>query len=261
MPMTHLQDKLLEFQKGLCSIEEITSFIAKELHLPFATIDTGRKERTGHNECIWGQNKSAKELSLIIEKLIAHSPDDSFLITRVSSEKYEQIQKFPITDSAFQFSYYPNSGCLHIQRINSNQNQESKRGPAPVGILVAGTSDLYVAEEAQVTLQHCGINSDLYVDIGVAGLHRLLGRLPEIQQHSVLIVVAGMEAALPSVVAGLVSSAIVAVPTSVGYGSHFEGLTALLGMLNACAPGISVVNIDNGYGAAMVVSKVVKRFL
>ena len=99
------------------------------------------------------------------------------------------------------------------------------------------------------------------MDIGVAGLHRLLGRLPEIQQHSVLIVVAGMEAALPSVVAGLVSSAIVAVPTSVGYGSHFEGLTALLGMLNACAPGISVVNIDNGYGAAMVVSKVVKRFL
>ena len=155
--------------------------------------------------------------------------------------------------------------CSLRDHLNSNQkeqqDQANKQSHAPVGILVAGTSDLYVAEEAQVTLQHCGISSDLYVDIGVAGLHRLLGRLPEIQQHSVLIVVAGMEAALPSVVAGLVSSAVVAVPTSVGYGSHFEGLTALLGMLNACAPGISVVNIDNGYGAAMVVSKVVKRFL
>ena len=263
--MTHLQDKLLEFQKGLCSIEEVTAFIAQEMHLPFATIDIGRKERTGHNECIWGQNKSAKELSLIIEKLIKNSQDDSFLITRVSSEKYEQIQKYHVTDSSFRFSYYQRSGCLHIHKINSTQAEQDEQkktsSPVSVGILVAGTSDLYVAEEAQVTLQHCGIKSNLYVDIGVAGLHRLLGRLPEIQQHSVLIVVAGMEAALPSVVAGLVSSAIVAVPTSVGYGSHFEGLTALLGMLNACAPGISVVNIDNGYGAAMVVSKIVKRFL
>ena len=89
--MKHLQDKLIEFQKGLCSIEDVTAFISKEMHLPFATIDTGRKERTGHNECIWGQNKSAKELSLIIEKLIQHSQDDSFLITRVSSEKYEKV--------------------------------------------------------------------------------------------------------------------------------------------------------------------------
>ena len=263
--MTNLQDKLLEFQKGLCSVEEVTAFITKQMHLPFAAIDTGRKERTGHNECIWGQNKSAQELSLIIEKLIKYSQDDSFLITRVSSEKYEKIQQRTITNSSFQYSYYQNSGCLHIKKFNSTQaekqEQKNQSLPAPVGILVAGTSDLYVAEEAQVTLQHCGIKSVLYVDIGVAGLHRLLGRLPEIQRHSVLIVVAGMEAALPSVVAGLVSSAIVAVPTSVGYGSHFEGLTALLGMLNACAPGISVVNIDNGYGAAMVVSKIVKRFL
>ena len=117
------------------------------MHLPFATIDTGRKERTGHNECIWGQNKSAKELSLIIEKLIAHSPDDSFLITRVSSENMNKSKNFyhRFCLSVLLLSKF--WMFAHPENQNLNQNQESKRGPAPVGILVAGTSDLYVAEE------------------------------------------------------------------------------------------------------------------
>jgi pyridinium-3,5-biscarboxylic acid mononucleotide synthase len=260
----NLQSKLLEFQKGMCSIEEITAVIQQEIHLPFATIDIGRKERTGHNECIWGQNKSAEELTCIISEVLKITKDDSILITRLSREKYLQIGTITSSHPSFQFSYYEKSRCLHIERISSvnkkKEQRESNTSVAPVGILVAGTSDLYVAEEAQITLQHCDIECEIYVDIGVAGLHRLLRRLPEIQQHSVLIVVAGMEAALPSVVAGLVSSAIISVPTSVGYGSHLEGITALLGMLNTCSPGISVVNIDNGYGAAMTVSKIVKRF-
>ena len=155
---------------------------------------------------------------------------DSILITRVS-EKYERTSKVRYQQiPLFQFSYYPNS-WMFAHRENQFKSRATsrsrKQNEVPLTcwyILVAGTSDLYVAEEAQGHLQHCGINSVLYVDIGVAGLHRLLGRLPEIQQHSVLIVVAGMEAPLPSVVAGLVSSAIVAVPTSVGYGSHLKVL-------------------------------------
>ena len=256
--MNNLREKLIQFQNGMCSLAEITEHIQQEIQLPIATIDTGRKARTGYNECIWGQNKNAEELQVIIDALLQKNNDDSFLITRLSKETYSHMQNVISKHPSFLFSYYSKSRCLHIERKERSLPQKTSATKNSVGILVAGTSDLYVAEEAQITLKHCGIESKMYVDIGVAGLHRLLQRLPEIKEHSILIVVAGMEAALPSVVAGLVSSAIIAVPTSVGYGSHFEGVTALLGMLNACAPGISVVNIDNGYGAAMVVSKIVQ---
>ena len=132
--------------------------------------------------------------------------------------------------------------------------------PEPVGgrvlVLCAGTSDLPVAREALLTAQHLGRDAELVVDVGVAGLHRVLGRLEQLREARVIVVVAGMDGALPSVVAGLVSAPVVAVPTSVGYGAAFEGLAALLAMLNACAPGVAVVNIDNGYGAGHLAAQI-----
>ena len=123
-------------------------------------------------------------------------------------------------------------------------------------MLAAGTSDLGVAREAQLTARHLGRHTDLVVDVGVAGLHRVLGRLDVLRQARCIVVAAGMDGALPSVVAGLVSAPVVAVPTSVGYGAAFEGLAALLAMLNACAPGVAVVNIDNGYGAGHLAAQI-----
>lgn len=210
----------------------------------FAKIDHHRQLRTGFPEVIWSQGKTLTQIQQIIQVMRQHSP--LVMATRLEPEIAESLQE-QITD----FRYYP---LAKIGAIGKNQIQYQGR----ISILTAGTADLPVAEEAAITAELCGFTVERLWDVGVAGIHRLLNHRHLIAQADVLIVVAGMEGALPSVVAGLASCPVIAVPTSIGYGTSFGGLSALLTMLNSCATGIGVVNIDNGFGAAMLAAKILK---
>ncbi len=211
-------------------------------HLPFeeigfATIDHHRSLRQGFPEVIWGEGKSARQILEIMNKM--KEKQDNILVTRVAPEKAEIIKQ------AFsEVNYHPDSRSLTLV----NEHIEVK-GKGTILVISAGTSDIPVAEEALITAQMMGNKTDYLYDVGVAGLHRLISQKDKLLSAQVLIVVAGMEGALPSVVGGLVAKPIIAVPTSVGYGTSFGGVTALLGMLNSCAAGVTVVNIDNGFGA------------
>jgi len=217
------------------ALDELKNLPLEEIG--FATIDHHRTLRQGFPEVIWGKDKSAKQILSIINKIKANH--DNVLATRVTPKKLEVIkQKIP------EVNYYPASRTLTL--IN---HEIEIKGKGTILVISAGTSDIPVAEEALVTAKMMGNETDFLYDVGVAGLHRLINQKDKLFSAHVLIVVAGMEGALPSVVGGLVSRPIIAVPTSVGYGSSFGGITALLGMLNSCAAGISVVNIDNGFGA------------
>ncbi|WP_134699187.1 nickel pincer cofactor biosynthesis protein LarB [Ammoniphilus sp. YIM 78166] len=206
--------------------------------LGFVKIDQHRKERKGFPEVIYGESKTAVQITRIFESMM--NVYEVVLATRVSPEKAEEILcRLP------RLKYCKESKTLlHARKPLEPQYQGT------VGILCAGTSDLPVAKEAVVTAQAMGNPVKEFYDIGVAGIHRLFHHLDDIKTCRVLICIAGMEAALPSVVGGLCHQPIIAVPTSVGYGSHFGGVTALLSMLNSCSSGITVVNIDNGFGAA-----------
>ena len=205
----------------------------------FAEVDLDRQHRLGAPEIIYGAGKTVAQIVAIARKLKAEN--QPVLVTRVDPAKARQLRrKFPAAQ------YHPPARTFTWQVRRSRSTGRSLR----VGICAAGTSDHPIAEEAHVTLEFLGHRPTRFYDIGVAGLHRTFRRLAEIRTQDALIVVAGMEAALPSVLGGLVRLPLVAVPTSVGYGAHLRGLTAFLGMLNSCAPGITVVNIDNGFGAA-----------
>jgi NCAIR mutase (PurE)-related protein len=209
----------------------------------YANLDHHRAVRTGFPEVIFGQGKTAEQVADIFLHLMSHHPQ--VLATRVSAEMYRQIQeRLPMA------SYHPAARCLYI-----DQDPNRQKFPGVV-VLTAGTSDIPVAEEAAITAEIMGSQVERVFDVGVAGLHRLLDRLPLLQQAHVIVVAAGMEGALASVVGGLASAPVIAVPTSVGYGASFQGLAALLGMLNSCANGIAVVNIDNGYGAGCMAAKI-----
>lgn len=222
---------------------------ANSLDLGFAQLDLERESRTGFPEVIYGEGKTAEQLLAIFEKLYENG--NIVLATRVSPDKAEPvISQFP------QAIYDSRGRTLVIGK------PDQPLYPGYVAIVCAGTSDLPVALEAEVTVQALGSRTVLISDVGVAGLHRLIDKIELIRQANVIIVIAGMEGALPSVVGGLVSKPIIAVPTSVGYGTSYNGLSALLGMLNSCASGISVVNIDNGYGAgyqAGLINKLINR--
>jgi len=205
--------------------------------LGFAKIDHHRALRRGFPETVFGAGKSAAQVVAIVERITAHG--QRALVTRTSPEVHEAVRA--VRPGA---RYHELARCLAVE----GQTPASLRGR--LAILAAGTSDLPVAEEAAVTAEFHGAEVDRVYDVGVAGLHRLLDRAEVIREASVVVVVAGMEGALPSVVAGLVDAPVVAVPTSVGYGAAFHGLAALLAMLNSCASGVGVVNIDNGFGAA-----------
>lgn len=210
--------------------------------LGFAAVDLHRELRQGCPEVIFGAGKTPSQVVAIADRLVAASR--RVLVTRITPRHAVAFRK-----------HFPKA--LH--------HEEARLlvvGPTPtadqrglIAVVCAGTSDVPVAEEAALTAEFLGSRVRRVYDVGVAGLHRLLARLPEIQEASVIIVVAGMEAALPSVLGGLVGLPLVAVPTSVGYGAHLQGLTAFLGMLNSCAPGITVVNIDNGFGAAYAIHR------
>jgi NCAIR mutase (PurE)-related protein len=212
--------------------------------LGFARIDHHRALRRGHPEVVYCAGKSPDQVAAIFARMAAAAP--RVLGTRATPE-HAAAARSALGDAVH---YDPAGKTLWIDRDAGRH-----RIPGTV-ILAAGTSDLPIAEEAAVTLDLLGYSARRVYDVGVAGLHRLLSQLETLRAADVLIVVAGMEGALPSVVAGLVAVPVVAVPTSVGYGASFGGLAALLGMLNSCSPGIAVVNIDNGFGAAYLAASI-----
>jgi NCAIR mutase (PurE)-related protein len=205
-------------------------------NLGFATIDHARELRTGWPEVIFGAGKTAEQVAAISERIASRG--HNVLVTRTTAEAFALVAaKLP------QARHHDAARCITVE--------VSPVAPLSgrVAIVCAGTSDLPVAEEAAVTTAFQGGAVTRIYDVGVAGIHRLLGRAGELREADVVVVVAGMEGALPSVVAGLIAAPVIAVPTSVGYGASFQGLAALLAMLNSCAAGLAVVNIDNGFGA------------
>ena len=204
-------------------------------HLGFARLDHHRALRCGFPEVVYGPGKTPAQLAAIVPRLAAASA--TVLVTRADRAGYEAVSA--VAPDAV---YHPSSRAIVVDR------RSERRGVGLVAVVAAGTSDLPVAEEAALTANLMGARVEQFTDVGVAGIHRLFAVLPTIRQARAVVVVAGMEGALPSVVAGLVSRPVVAVPTSVGYGANFGGLAALLTMLNSCANGIGVVNIDNGFG-------------
>lgn len=204
-------------------------------------LDESRSERCGFPEFIFGANKAEEQLIPIIKSLFERNKD--ILITRVKEEVFTSIA--PKISSQIK---YDKLGRI-ISYFSPSTLEKLKATKAKAAILSAGASDRSVAIEAKYTIEICGYQTELFMDIGVAGIHRLMGKIDKIREFDVLIVIAGMEGALPSVVGGLVSTPIIAVPTSVGYGASLGGMTAMFSMLNSCANGITVVNIDSGFGA------------
>ncbi len=237
--MQKLEEMLLEFKDGSKSMPEVLEYLEK---LPFedlcfAKVDHHRCIRRGYPEVIYGAGKTADQIAAIAEAMANFGTN--VLVTRVDAQKAQTVM-----DRIPGMVYHDEARALTLKK--------SEIGPVPEGtihIICAGSSDAPVAEEAALTAEFMGNRVKRNFDVGVAGIHRLLGALDELRRGSVFVVVAGMEGALPSVVAGLVRGPVIAVPTSVGYGASFGGIAALLGMLNSCSPGVSVVNIDNGFGA------------
>ena len=211
--------------------------------LGFAQVDTHRALRRGFPEVIFGAGKTPQQVVKIASKLLDH--DQRVLVTRVT-DAHARLFRREFKDAV----HHEAARCLTVDR------KALPKRPGTIAVVCAGTSDLPVAEEAAVTAEIMGNRVERISDVGVSGVHRLFGQLERIQSANVVIVAAGMEGALPSVVAGLVSKPVVAVPTSIGYGASFGGLAALLGMLNSCASGMTVVNIDNGFGAGYAASQI-----
>jgi NCAIR mutase (PurE)-related protein len=210
-----------------------------------ATIDHSRELRCGFPEVVFGEGKSATQIAAIAASFIER--DEGVLVTRVSADKADQLAAAGVTGA------YDS-----VSRLFQIHGPPATSRSGRVAVVSAGTSDRPVAAEAAGTLAFLGFSTTEIDDVGVAGLQRLLDRLDELLAHDVVIVVAGMEGALPSVVGGLLPMPIIAVPTSVGYGASFQGMAALLGMLSSCASGITVVNIDNGFGAACAACRMLR---
>jgi NCAIR mutase (PurE)-related protein len=215
-------------------------------HLPFATIDHHRALRQGRPEVVFCLSKTAEQVAGICGRL-AHA-DTGFLATRVSDAQLALLRE-----------QHPGLQWNETGRVAFLAGRDVVTRKGTIAVVCAGTSDLPVAEEAAAVAEAFGHTVDRLVDVGVAGLHRLLAESQRLEQADVVIVVAGMEGALPSVVGGLLPQPVIAVPTSVGYGASFGGIAALLGMLNSCASGVTVVNIDNGFGAAVAASRILSR--
>lgn len=233
---------LIRFQEGQLSLEEATSLLEGIDDIGFASLDLSRNKRNGFPEIIYGEGKTKEQIEKIIESLEKeHLP---VLATRVDNEKGQYLlEKIPhgfYYETARAFVVNPTP--IHTEHY--------------IALVTAGTSDMPVAEEAAITAETFGNPVKRIYDVGVAGIHRLFNRLDDIRGASVIIVIAGMEGALVSVVAGLVDVPVIAVPTSVGYGSNLQGLTTLMSMLTSCASGVTVVNIDNGFGAAYSASMI-----
>lgn len=215
-------------------------------HLPFkdlgyARVDTHRELRQGFAETIYGPGKTAEQIVTVARSLLQNSR--RVFATRLSPDKIKTLR------AEFPEGFFSEQASLCV--LGDLTSREEKLSSYSVAVLSAGTADLPVAEEASLILEYSGVNLSRIFDVGVAGIHRLLDKAETLMKQDCLIVVAGMDGALPSVVGGLVPCPVIAVPTSVGYGANFSGVAPLLTMLNSCASGVAVVNIDNGYGAAM----------
>jgi len=234
-----------DVKRGKLSSDEA---VQKLKHLPFedlgyAKVDHHRAVRVGMPEIIFSQGKTTTQVATIFERLAARGTN--VLATRATMQQFEEARvRVPEAE------YHPLARCITLRQ------DRKKYGKGRIAVVSAGTSDIPVAEEAVVTAEIMGNDVDHVYDVGVAGIHRLLANRETIDQARVVIVCAGMEGALPSVVGGLVAVPVIAVPTSIGYGASFQGLAALLGMLNSCASNVSVVNIDNGFGAGYVASMI-----
>lgn len=230
---------LTDFRDGKIDLEsanrQIGGFFFSDLGHTKA--DTDRKERTGVGEVVFAQSKTARQCADICAEIL--KKQGNVLLTRLNPQKARELQQLFV-------------GCVYdeIGRIMKIGADNPEVGSSHIAIVSAGTSDMPVAREAEFAANFFGSRTKTYFDCGVAGLHRLTARIDEIREASVVIAIAGMEGALASVLAGLVSVPVIAVPTSVGYGASFGGLAALLSMINSCANGVSIVNIDNGFGAA-----------
>ena len=211
--------------------------------LGHTVLDTDRAKRTGSAEVVFGDGKTATQIDDIVASMVERGND--VLVTRLNEATFTKLEKLPANA---QYHAMSELLCWHSSPPELLEHT--------VAVVSAGTSDMHVAEEAALTAEFYGNNVQRIYDVGVAGLHRLLARLGDLRSARVLIVVAGMEGALPSVVGGLVDKPIIAVPTSVGYGAAFDGVAALLGMMTSCASGVSVVNIDNGFGAGFLANRI-----
>lgn len=225
-------------QQGKLSVDEAKEQLATYENLGFAKVDHHRAKRQGYPETIYGEGKTTEQISAIINAI--EQKGNRILVTRVAPGKAWEL----LTDHP-ELYYNKTAEIIHTKQAFERDDQDGY-----IAIVCAGTSDLRVAEEAAVTAEAFGVKVKRFYDVGVAGIHRLFDNIQAIRQATCTVVVAGMDGALPSVVGGLVTRPVIAVPTSVGYGASFNGMAALLTMLNSCASGISVVNIDNGFGGA-----------
>jgi NCAIR mutase (PurE)-related protein len=216
-------------------------------NIGFARVDTGRKSRQGFPEVIFGAGKTRAQVTGIFEKLAAQNPN--VLVTRTDADTYGELRNV-----CTEAEWHESANLVRVFR------DKTELGVGEIAVVTAGTSDIPVAEEAALTAETMGNRVTRIWDAGVAGIHRILAERELLKQARVVIVAAGMEGALPSVVGGLVSVPVIAVPTSVGYGASFNGLAALLGMLNSCSSNVTVVNIDNGFGAGFVASLINRRW-
>ncbi|MBU8848119.1 MAG: nickel pincer cofactor biosynthesis protein LarB [Desulfobacterales bacterium] len=246
MNQDNLTKILSRVANGSLSVEDAQSqlkHISFE-NIDFAQIDHHRSLRKGFPEVIFGQGKTSEQIIGIMEKMIVH--ENVILVTRLKKEKAQKIT------SVFQKAeYFKDAKLLWLKK-----NEPKITGFGKILVISAGTSDIPVAKEAFLTARAMGNEVESIFDVGVAGIHRLFAHQEQIMNAAVIIVVAGMEGALPSVVAGMVKAPVIAVPTSIGYGASFKGMTALLGMLNSCSSNIAVVNIDNGFGAGFMASSI-----
>ena len=238
------QEILMQFKNGEMSLEEAEAYLKRQPFedMGYAKLDSHRKLRSGFAEVIFCSGKADAHLKEIFRHL--YEEEGEVLGTRASLSQYELIKKeFP------QVQYDEISHILKIEK-------EGKKRIGRIAVCTAGTADIPVAEEAAQTAEYFGSNVDRIYDVGVSGIHRLMSRLDVIQSANCVVAVAGMEGALASVIGGLADCPVIAVPTSIGYGACFHGLSSLLSMLNSCASGVSVVNIDNGFGAGYLASMI-----
>ena len=245
MTKKEVEKLLKDVKNGHKSVEEALEVLKNFPYtdLGFAKIDHHREIRTGYPEIIYCAGKTVEQVVEIFRVMV--KSEHNVIGTRANEEMYEAIKK--ISPDAL---YYREARIISIQR------KKPPRPKSSIAVITAGTSDISVAEEAAVTAELLGNNVLRIYDAGVAGIHRLVDKLPEIRNCRVIIVIAGMEGALASVVGGLVDKPVIAVPTSVGYGANFGGISALLAMLTSCSTGVTVVNIDNGFGAGFSASMI-----
>ena len=246
--MNDIRKLLQEVHDGNVSVDDAVLKLKQSpfVDIGYAKVDMHRKLRQGAAEVIYGAGKTSKQIVGIVDTMIKHG-QETILITRLSEESAVEIKK------TFEMDYFDEARCGVIGKIPKAD------GIGKIVIATGGTSDIPVAEEAAVTAMTLGNEVVRLYDVGVAGLHRTLSHLDDIMDASVIIAIAGMEGALASVIGGLADCPVIAVPTSIGYGASFGGISALLSMLNSCASGVSVVNIDNGFGAGYLANMINHR--